>query len=196
MVKRIQSVIDDEQAISDVIHKGGAFRQLNRSVSYDPESLTNRHFPSQSLKRAKLGHHDSHSVKKTSSESIDGPRKRTFSENSHSKVIHGMIESISRSRVALYMGGDVMYSSIANISVADHDEVISKREPRSLESLTKSRRSNSKASNIGKVIIDFVRTVFDISLLRSNVFIHYLCLAFLILPGSILPSVYFAPYAK
>ena len=196
MVKRIQSAIDDEQAIQDVIHKCAAFRDFNRSVSHDPESLMNRHFPSPSLKRAKSVHHGSHSVKKTSSESIDGHRKRTFSENSHSRVIHGMIESISRSRVALYTGGDVLYSSMANISVADHDEVISKREPRSLESLTKSLRSNSKTSTIGKVIVDFFRTVFDISLLRSNVFIHYLCLAFLILPGSILPSVYFAPYAK
>ena len=196
LVQRIQSVIDDEKAIRDVIHKEGPFRQLNRSVSHDPESLINRHFPSPSLKRAKLAHHGSHSMKKTSSESIDGPRKRTFSENSHSKVIHGMIESISRSRVALYTGSDVVYSSMANISVADHDEVIKIREPRSLERLTKSRRSNSKASNIGRVIVDFFRTVFDISLLRSNVFIHYLCLAFLILPGSVLPSVYFAPYAK
>ena len=196
MVKRIQSTIDDEQAISDILHKRTAFRNFNRSVSHDPESLIKRHFPSPSLKRAKLGHHASHSLKKTSSESIEGPRKWTFSENSHSKVIHGMIESISRSRVALYTGGDVTYSSMANISVAEHEEEIAKREFRSIERVTKSRRSNSKTSNIGRVIVDFFRTVFDISLLRSNVFIHYLCLAFLILPGSILPAVYFAPYAK
>ena len=105
-------------------------------------------------------HHASHSVKKTS-ESIDGPRKRTFSENSHSKTIHGMIESISRSRVALYTGGDVMSSSMANKSVADHDEEITKPELRSVDSLSKSKRSISNTSNIGVVIVDFFRTVFE-----------------------------------
>ena len=196
IVKRIQSVVDDEQAIRNVLHKRAAFTNFNRSVSHDPESLTSRHFPSPSLKRAKLGHFGSHSLSKTSSKSIDGPRKRTFSENSHSTTIHGMIESISRSRVALYTGGDMIYSSMANISVVDHDEAITNHDPTSMEHMSKTKRSNSNASTIGRIIVDFFRTVFDISLLKSRVFIHFLCLAFVMLPGSILPSVYFAPYAK
>ena len=196
MVKRNQSAVDDAQVVREFKHKGAAFRDLSRTVSYDPESLTNRHFPSPSLKRAKLVYHGSHSLKRTSNESIDGARKRTFSEISHTKVIHGMIESLSRSRVALYTGGDIMCGSMANISVADHDEVFIKQEPKSEENLSKSEKSNPKSADIGRVIIEFFRTVFDISLLRSYVFIHFLCFAFLVLPGSVLPSVYFAPYAK
>ena len=189
--------IDDEQAIRDVIHKGSVFRGFNRSISYDSESFPSRHFPSPSLKRAKQSYHGWNSLKKTSNEAVDGLRKRTFSENSPSKAIHGMIEAISRSRVAIYTSGELMYNSLANISVADHDKAIAKRETTALENESKSKsRSTSRTSTIGGVMLDFLKTVFDISLFRSFVFIHFLCLAFLILPGSMLPSVYFAPYAK
>lgn len=78
-------------------------------------------------------------------------------------------------------------------NLTEHGDVFIQQDSRFEDN---SEKSHTKHSSIGRTITDFLKTAFDVSLLRSYVFIHFLCFAFLILPGSVLPTVFFATYAK
>ena len=187
--------VDDMPVVVQNKRKDIGLRVFNRTVSYDPEKLLHRPFPSPSLKRHQ-GSLGSQLHNKLSRESLNSLRKRTFSEISRNKVVHGVIESLSRSRVALYTSADVVCGSMANVSIVDHDEVFIKEETSNKVAGSNKEDSETKCLALKNVVVDFLKTVFDISLLRSRVLLHFLLFAALILPGSVLPTVYFAPYAK
>ena len=193
--------------------KKGTNAPFNRTISYDPETLAQRGFPSPSLKRMKQGPFGSHILKQPTGESIEFLRNRTFSERSQSRMMHAVVESISRSRVALYTSADVVCGSMANVcAFKSGDEVFkeansgrkragtftSKALSSSNDELSalEVKGSSSICFSLKLYIVNFLKTVFDISLLRSPVFLHYLAFAALILPGSVMPTIYFAPYAK
>ena len=196
--KKETAAIDDLPANMKTKPRTSDFaRFFSRSVSYDPEKLEYRVFPSPSLKRTKHKSLGSHLLKQVNDDSLDMPRKRAFSELDHGKSVHNVVDSISRSQVALYASADVVCGSMANIySLRADDDVFREHDTNNELPATEVKGSSSVCFSLRRYTVSFLKTVFDVSMLRSSVFLHYLAFAALILPGSIMPTIYFAPYAK
>ena len=151
---------------------------LNRTMSYDPERAKSGTFPSPMLGRLRSN---------TSSS-----RKRTFSELSQSSVVGNVLDSISRSKIALYASGDIISETM---SVGKMDEIGVIEDYGSTTKDYEKELVKDGSSSCTRKIKQFLKTVFDVSVFNP-VYVHYLCMAAVSISGCVMMSVYLIPYAK
>ena len=155
-------------------------RTFVRSDSHDPSQVREPSGAASGAASPLLLRHRAWSV---------GSRQRTVSETSKmSNTFNHIVESLSRSKVALYASTEFVYGSVVDIKEITPAECDDTDDDES--------NKRSVCSKVKKSISKSFRILFDKSLIKNPVFRMFLFMAFMVAPSNVFLCVSLAPHAK